>query len=91
MNQHPGLKPEQPEGIGVIKLAVCRYCKNNLKPGCINSCAPEGLYRNLEPMELDMWHDPPRLPSMSTLMDYAPVTRFALMYLVLHYVSALDD
>ncbi len=80
------LTPEQPDGIGVIKNVVCRYCQNKLRQGCIEECAPEGLYRNLEPMELDLWHDPPKLPRMAKFLEYGPVTRLALMYLVLHYV-----
>jgi hypothetical protein len=83
--------PERPDGIGVIKRVVCVYCRNQLKHGCITECAPEGLYRNLEPTELDLWHDPPKLPSMARLMAYAPVTRLALMHLVLYYLQSTWD
>ncbi len=79
--------PEEPEGIGMIRSVVCLYCQNRLRQGCIEECAPEGLFRNLEPRELDMWHYPPRLPSMRKLLEYAPVTRMALLYLVVHYSS----
>lgn len=85
------LSPEQPDGRGVIKNIVCAYCRNKFKHSCIAMCASEGLYRNLEPMELSIWQNLPKLPNMSTLMHYAPVTRLAFMYLVLHYVSSLDD
>ena len=91
MNQWRELTPEQPDGIGVIKNVVCACCRNSLKRGCITEYAPEGLYRNLEPRELDIWQRLPKLPSMSKLMEYAPVTRIALMYLVLHYLSSVDD
>lgn len=91
MSESRELPPEQPDGFGVIKNIVCAYCRNKLRHGCIAVCAPEGLYRNLEPMELGNWQRAPKLPNMSKLMDYAPVTRIALMYLVLHYVLSLND
>lgn len=90
MNQRDGLTPERPDGIGAIKNVVCAYCRNNLKHGCITECAPEGLYRNLEPMELAIWQYPPKLPSMAKMLEYAPVTRLALMYLVVHYAQTYD-
>ncbi len=85
------LKPEQPDGFGVIKNVVCAYCRNKLRHGCIAVCAPEGLYRNLEPMEAGYTLRTPKLPSMSALMEYAPVTRIALMYLVLHNLLLVVD
>ncbi len=85
------LMSEKPDGFGVIKNMVCKYCRNKLRHGCIEACAPEGLYRNLEPKELAEWKHLPKLPSMSKLMDYAPVTRFAYMYLALHYLVSQVD
>ena len=85
------LTPEHPDGSGVIKNIVCGYCGNKFKHGCIVVCAPEGLYRNLEPMALGNWQRLPKLPAMSKLMRYAPVTRIAFMYLVLHYAFSVDD
>ncbi len=85
------LMPEKPDGFGVIKNIVCEYCRNKLRQGCIEVCAPEGLYRNLHPTDLGEWQHPPNLPSMSKLMEFAPSTRFALMYLTLHYVVSRDD
>lgn len=85
------LSSEQPDGIGVIKYVVCAYCRNKLRQRCIEECAPEGLYRNLEPEDFDLSRHPAKLPRMSKLVEYAPVTRMALMYLVLHYVLSLDD
>ncbi len=90
MSQWRELSPEQPDGIGVIKNIVCAYCRNKFKHSCIATCAPEGLYRNLVPMELTYWQNAPKLPHMSKLMAYAPVTRMALMYLILFYASSLD-
>lgn len=87
MNQQYEIAPEKPDGMGVIKYLVCAHCRNSLRQRCIEECAPEGLYRNLEPRELGMWLYPPRLPSMAKLMECAPVTRLALMYLVLHYIQ----
>ena len=85
------LSPEKSDGLGIIKNVVCAYCRNRFKYRGITSCSSEGLYRNLEPMELGDWQRPPKLPAMSKLMDYAPVTRMTLMYLVLHYLAALQD
>ncbi len=85
MNQWHELEREKPDGIGVIKHVVCAHCRNKFRHDCIEVCAPEGLYRNLVPMELVNWQRAPQLPDMSKLMDYAPVTRFAVLYLVLHY------
>jgi hypothetical protein len=90
MDKWHELAPEQPDGMGVIKHVVCAYCRNGLKHGCIEECAPEGLYRNLEPMALGMKY-PPKLPIMAALMKYALVTRLAMMYLVLHYVVSIED
>ncbi len=90
MNQWKEWTPEKPDGFGVIKHVVCAYCRNSLRHGCITECAPEGLYRNLEPMELEVWQYPPKLPSMATLLECAPVTRLALMSLVVHYVQTHD-
>ncbi len=91
MSEWQGLTPEQPDGFGVIKNVVCAYCRNKLRHGCTEECAPEGLYRNLEPMELGEWQPAPNLPSMSELMQFAPVTRSALMYLVLYYLTSSDN
>jgi hypothetical protein len=91
MDKWHELTPEQPDGMGIIKNVVCAYCRNSLKHGCIEECAPEGLYRNLEPSELDMWRYLPKLPPMRKLMGFAPVTRFALMYLILHYLLLSED
>lgn len=86
MDQGQGLTSEQPDGIGMIKSVVCIYCRNRLRQGCITECATEGLYRNLEPIELD-WRYPPKLPSMARLLELAPVTRLALVTLMLHYLT----
>ncbi len=90
MSEWSELMPEQPDGIGVIKNIVCTYCRSKLRHACIEECTPVGLYRNLEPMELHNWQRAPKLPSMSALMEFAPVTRFAYMYLVLHYVLSIE-
>ncbi len=85
------LTPEQPDGIGVIKNVVCAHCRNKLRHGCIEVCAPEGLYRNLEPIELSNTHRAPKLPNITAFIEYAPVTRIALMYLVLNYLLSPDE
>jgi hypothetical protein len=90
-NQWDEWTPEQCDGIGVIKNLVCAHCRNILKQRCIEECAPEGLYRNLEPRELDEWRHPLKIPCMSRLMEFAPVTRFALMYLILYYMQSRED
>ncbi len=91
MNKWNELTPEQSDGIGIIKNVVCAHCRNMWKHLCITECAPEGLYRNLEPVELSDSKHHPKLPSMSALMKYAPVTRVALMYLVLHNLLTRVD
>ncbi len=91
MNNWNELTPEQSDGIGIIKNIVCAYCQNRLRHGCIEECAREGLYRNLEPMKLSTLQHAPRLPSMSVMMQFAPVTRIAMMHLVLHYSQLNDD
>ncbi len=70
---------------------VCAYCQNKLRHGRIEKCAPEGLYRNLELMKLSAWQRAPKLPSMSVMMEFALVTRIALIHLVLHYLLWHDD
>lgn len=91
MSDSRELTPEHPDGIGVIKNIVCAYCRNKFRYDCIKVCAPGGLYRNLEPMELVNWQRTPELPSMAKMLEFAPVTRIAFMYLVLYYMSSLDD
>lgn len=87
MSQQRDLTPERAEGIGVIRGVVCRYCRNQLRQHCVEACASEGLYRNLEPKTLDSWQRPPRLTGMAKLLEYAPITRLAWMYLAIHYSS----
>lgn len=52
----------------------------------MNDCAPEGLYRFLEPVRLRELNDLPEVPSMARLLDYSQVTRLALINLILYYL-----
>ena len=87
MNQRDESVAEQSDGIGVIKSIVCTYCRNRLRQRCIEECAPQGLYRNLEPRELAHYESPPRVERMASILECAPITRLALMTLVLHYLT----
>lgn len=69
-----------------IRIAVCGYCFNRGKEVCLKDCAPEGLYRYLDPVALDGWDNPPQVPPMRTLLEYEPVTRLAFMTLMMHYL-----
>ena len=91
MEQWRELTPETPDGLGTIKSIVCAYCQNRLRQRCVDECAPEGLYRNLEPKEMHPFDHLPSLPRMAKLMEYGFVTRFALMYLVLHYLQSMEE
>jgi len=74
------------EALDAIRYVVCAYCINRATDVCIERCVPEGLYRYLEPAELEEWEFPPDLPPFRELLQYDAVTRLALFRLAFHYV-----
>jgi hypothetical protein len=65
---------------------ICNFCKRQLAQVCLESCAEEGLFRHLSPIELYEWKQRPNLPSMDDLLKLRAAGRLALISLVLHYL-----
>ncbi len=64
---------------------ICIFSKRRLTQICLESCAKEGFFRHLSPIEPDGSRAPPSLPSMEVLLKLTAAGRLALIALVLHY------
>lgn len=69
----------------VLNQLICVFCKRQLSQVCLESCAKEGLFRHLRPIERDEWRQPPSLPSMDSLLKLNAAGRLAVITLVLYY------
>ena len=54
---------------------------------CMEECVPEGLYRHLQPVELDEWNYPSELPRTGAMLEMPAVTRLAIVTLYMRYLQ----
>lgn len=87
MKLHHEWAAQTVEGICTTNSGICHYCRNHLHARCIEECASEGLYRYLELGAPEPWQSPPKLSAMARFLECGHVTRFAWLYLVIHYSS----
>ncbi len=78
----------QPNG---LDPRICAYCVNRGRERCVTSCVPEGKFRHLEPVALEFWEEPPRLPPYREMVDMSPFAVRALMWLSLYYLEATRE
>lgn len=67
---------------------ICIHCSRRLSEVCLESCAKEGRFRHLGPVEMDELRPLPVLPSMEILLKLNTAGRLALIMLILHYWTA---